>query len=122
MIVDELNYNGSRLVEAVPGRSPASIPDQLHQPRNVPGLAPTRCPIRITAAFSDNSGSSFLTSATGRIERARSSGGYFLRPGMIIFLREIRRFTSPGTFHCPIANTPAAGPPTLADPFVLTTR
>lgn len=120
MIVDELNYHGSRgsssraknedaankisfarfssrtsassalmrcaSLVVVPGRSPASIAAYLHQPRNVSALTPTRCPIRTTAAFSDNSGSSFLASATSRIARSRSSGGYFLGAGISLIL------------------------------------
>ena len=70
----------------VPGRSPASIAACLHQPRSVSAFTPTRCPIRTTAAFSDSSGSSFLASATSRIARSRSSGGYFLGAGMVIIL------------------------------------
>ncbi len=70
----------------VPGRSPASIAACLHQPRNVSALTPTRCPIRTTAAFSDSSGSSFLASATSRIARSRSSGGYFLGAGIGLIL------------------------------------
>src|SRR5690606_25932123 len=57
----------------VPGRSPASIAACRHHPRRVSGLTPTRCPIRTTAAFNDNPGSSRLASCTSRIARSRNS-------------------------------------------------
>jgi len=42
----------------VPGRRPASMSARFTQPRNVSGLTPTYVPIRCTAAFNDNPGSS----------------------------------------------------------------
>lgn len=42
----------------------------LHQPRNVSGFTPTRCPTRFTAAFIDSPGSACLASCTSHIARS----------------------------------------------------
>jgi hypothetical protein len=53
----------------------------LTQPRSVSGLTPTRCPIRVTAAFRDRPGSCSRASRTSRCARSRSSGGYLVLDG-----------------------------------------
>jgi len=73
--------------------------ERLIQPRNVSGTTPTFGPIRITAAFSDNPGSSTSASATSRCARSRNSFGYFLGAGMTPPFREIRPCIKPGAIQ-----------------------
>src|SRR5690625_5189241 len=70
----------------VPGRWPALTAACFTQPRNVSALTPVHCPIRITAAFNDNSGSSFRASSTRRNARSRNSCGYFLCAAIVLIL------------------------------------
>jgi len=78
------------------GLRPASMPACLHQPRMVSGLMPTRGPIRLTAAFSDNPGSCSRASRTSRCARSRSSSGYFLGAGTGPLSRGFRASINPG--------------------------
>ncbi|MGI8648259.1 MAG: hypothetical protein DLM55_04335 [Acidimicrobiales bacterium] len=59
-------FNRAASSVLVPDRAPASMAAYLHHPRNVSGFTPTRCPIRTTAAFNDNSGSCSRASTTSR--------------------------------------------------------
>src|SRR5690625_1564990 len=70
----------------VPGRWPELIAAYFTQPRNVSALTPVRCPIRITAAFNDNSASSFRASSTSRNAPSRNSCGYFLCAAIVLIL------------------------------------
>ena len=54
------------------GQIHPSTRGQVFRPRR---HHPVRCPILLTAAFIDSSGSSFLASATSRISRSRSPAG-----------------------------------------------
>src|SRR5690242_6064297 len=87
-----------RLASAVlvPGCSPASMRCCLTQFRKVSGTIPTFGPIRFTAAFTDNRGSSAIASATIRNARSRSSSGYFLGAGTDPLSRGFRASTKPG--------------------------
>lgn len=74
----------------VPGARPESIRACFIHPRSVSGTTPTLGPIRVTAAFSDNSGSSAIASLTRRIARSRNSCGYFLGAGMTPTLSRVQ--------------------------------
>jgi hypothetical protein len=54
---------------------------------------------RLTAAFSDSSGSCSRTSSTSRCARSRSSFRYFLRAGTTSLSRGFEPFTRPVTTH-----------------------
>jgi hypothetical protein len=86
----------------VPGSWPVSTRRCLAQPRSVSATIPTRGPIRFTAAFNDNDGSSFIASATSRNARSRSSSGYFRGAGTDPPSRGFRPSTAPGAVHYPV--------------------
>jgi hypothetical protein len=87
-----------------PGLVAASIWAGLPQPRNVSRLMPNCSDTRLQAPVTDNSRSgSASRSSTRRIDRSRSSTGYFLGAGMTPPFRGINASTSPGAVHLVMA-------------------